>query len=30
MGFTLDFMVEGCHPNDLGMRQYGNAVERKI
>lgn len=30
MGFTLDFMVEGCHPNDLGMRQYSDAVERKV
>ena len=30
MGFTLDFMVEGCHPNDLGMRQYGDAVGKKI
>ena len=30
MGFTLDFMVEGCHPNDLGMRQYANAVEKKM
>ena len=30
MGFTIDFMVEGCHPNDLGMRQYADALNRKI
>jgi len=30
MDFTIDFMVEGCHPNDLGMRQYATSVEKKM
>lgn len=30
MGFTQDSMVEGIHPNDLGMRQYADAYLRKI
>ena len=30
MGFTQDFMVEGLHPNDLGMRQYADAYLKKI
>ena len=30
LGFTQDSMVEGLHPNDLGMRQYADAYLRKI
>jgi len=30
MGFTQDSMVEGIHPNDLGMRQYADAYIRKL
>lgn len=30
MQFTQDSMVEGIHPNDLGMRQYADAYLRKI
>ena len=30
LGFTQDYMVEGLHPNDLGMRQYADAYLRKI
>jgi len=30
MGFTQDSMVEGLHPNDLGMRQYADAYLKKI
>ena len=30
MGFTQDYMVEGLHPNDLGMRQYADAYLRKL
>ena len=30
MGFTQDSMVEGLHPNDLGMRQYADAYLRKL
>ena len=30
LGFTQDSMVEGLHPNDLGMRQYADAYIRKI
>ena len=30
MDFTLDSMVEGSHPNDLGMREYADAYIRKI
>lgn len=30
LGFTQDSMVEGIHPNDLGMRQYADAYLRKI
>ncbi|EPT34397.1 GDSL-like Lipase/Acylhydrolase family protein [Bacteroidetes bacterium oral taxon 272 str. F0290] len=28
--FSFDSMVEGIHPNDLGMRQYADAYIRKI
>lgn len=30
LNFTQDSMVEGLHPNDLGMRQYADAYLRKI
>ena len=30
LAFTQDTMVEGIHPNDLGMRQYADAYIRKI
>ncbi|MBQ7684636.1 MAG: SGNH/GDSL hydrolase family protein, partial [Bacteroidaceae bacterium] len=30
LGFTQDTMVEGIHPNDLGMRQYADAYIRKL
>ncbi len=30
LGFTQDSMVEGIHPNDLGMRQYADAYLRKL
>ena len=30
LGFTQDSMVEGIHPNDLGMRQYADAYLKKI
>ncbi|MCQ2293220.1 MAG: SGNH/GDSL hydrolase family protein [Bacteroidaceae bacterium] len=30
IGFTLDDMVEGIHPSDLGMRRQADAVERAI
>lgn len=30
MGFTQESMVEGIHPNDLGMHQYADAYIRKI
>ena len=30
LGFTQDSMVEGLHPNDLGMRQYADAYLRKL
>ncbi|MBR6141540.1 MAG: SGNH/GDSL hydrolase family protein [Bacteroidaceae bacterium] len=30
LGFTQDSMVEGLHPNDLGMRQYADAYLKKI
>ena len=30
MGFTQDSMVEGLHPNDLGMRQYADAYLKKL
>lgn len=30
LNFTQDTMVEGIHPNDLGMRQYADAYLRKI
>ena len=30
LGFTQDYMVEGLHPNDLGMRQYADAYLKKI
>ena len=30
LGLTIDAMVEGIHPNDLGMRLYANAYIRKI
>lgn len=28
--FTEDCMIEGCHPNDLGMMAYAKAYERKL
>ena len=28
--FTEDTMVEGIHPNDLGMRQYADAYIKKL
>ncbi|MCR5534692.1 MAG: hypothetical protein K6F47_05955 [Bacteroidaceae bacterium] len=30
LGFTQDSMVEGLHPNDLGMRQFADAYLRKL
>ena len=30
IGLTMDAMVEGVHPSDLGMRQYADAYIRKI
>lgn len=30
LGFTQDSMVEGLHPNDLGMRQYADAYIKKL
>ena len=30
LGFTQESMVEGVHPNDLGMRQYADAYLKKI
>lgn len=30
LGFIQDTMVEGIHPNDLGMRQYADAYLKKI
>lgn len=30
LAFTQDSMVEGLHPNDLGMRQYADAYLRKL
>lgn len=30
LAFTQESMVEGIHPNDLGMRQYADAYIRKI
>jgi Lysophospholipase L1 and related esterases len=30
IGFNLNSMVEGVHPNDLGMREYANAYSKKI
>lgn len=30
LDFSQDTMVEGIHPNDLGMRQYADAYLRKI
>lgn len=30
LAFTQDAMVEGIHPNDLGMRQYADAYIKKI
>ena len=30
MRFTQDSMVEGLHPNDLGMRQYADAYLKKL
>jgi hypothetical protein len=30
LGFTQDSMVEGIHPNDIGMRQYASAYLKKI
>ncbi len=30
IGFTLDDMVEGIHPSDLGMRRQADAVERAV
>ena len=30
LAFTQESMVEGVHPNDLGMRQYADAYLRKI
>ena len=30
LAFTQESMVEGIHPNDLGMRQYADAYLRKI
>ena len=30
IGLSMDAMVEGVHPSDLGMRQYADAYIRKI
>ena len=30
IGLTMDAMVEGVHPSDLGMKQYADAYMRKI
>jgi hypothetical protein len=30
LAFTQDSMVEGLHPNDLGMREYADAYLRKL
>lgn len=30
IGFTVNSMVEGIHPNDIGMMQYANACNAKI
>jgi len=30
IGLELDAMVDGTHPNDLGMMQYANAYEKKL
>ena len=30
LAFTQESMVEGIHPNDLGMRQYADAYLRKL
>ena len=30
IGLDLDAMVDGTHPNDLGMMQYANAYETKL
>lgn len=30
LAFTQESMVEGVHPNDLGMRQYADAYIRKL
>ena len=30
LGFSQDSMVEGSHPNDIGMRQYADAYIKKI
>lgn len=30
LAFTQESMVEGIHPNDLGMRQYADAYIRKL
>ena len=30
LAFTQESMVEGIHPNDIGMRQYADAYIRKI
>jgi lysophospholipase L1-like esterase len=30
IGLTLDAMVDGTHPSDLGMQQYADAYERTI
>ena len=30
LGFSQDSMVEGIHPNDIGMREYANAYIKKI
>lgn len=30
IGLTMDAMVEGVHPSDLGMRQYADAYIKKI
>ena len=30
IGFTEDAMIEGTHPNDIGMRQYADAYMKKL
>lgn len=30
IGLSMDAMVEGVHPSDLGMEQYGNSYIKKI